>query len=554
MSNYYTITFTINKNLIPKKEYFHQIDIWIKNVLLIKNINKIFNKNMEEELLSKVFILYNKFLHTLKIPIFTLPKILSIFNNEQSFEIKLSLEYIDYIPKKVFNEIFNLSLKYIIYFFIRHNSKENIINFNKTVKKELIQTFSYYSGASKSSIPILQTAFNMKISIFNLSRGISQLGWGSNSTMLIGSSVSNDSKIGARIVGDKMLTAILLKKAALPYPIHKLIFKENDCIPIAKKLSYPVVVKPNDESEGRGVIINISDDKKLKEAFHISKKASSSGQILIEKQVKGQCHRIFIVNQKILYVVKREPKSIQANGKNTIRELILKANEKNELLPIWEKTEFFPLDKETEVVLSKNNLNLKSVPIKNKWIPLRFIESSQYGGRNIDLTNNIHPKNKEIALKAARIFGMEVSGVDIISEDISIPWYENGAIINEVNFSPQLGSDEFSKNTIPLFLNSIIKNNGRIPITVIIGKEETLRKALLLQKSIPGSDISNNSNDEIISFLMDQHLKHLIIIVEKDELPSNYIVDKIDELIIIEKDINFFSKQLIDFYKGKILL
>jgi len=148
---------------------------------------------------------------------------------------------------------------------------------------------------------------------------------------------------------------------------------------------------------------------------------------------------------------------------------------------------------------------------------------------------------------------MEVSGVDIISEDISIPWYENGAIINEVNFSPQLGSDDFSKNTISAFLNLIIKNNGKIPITVIIGKEEASKKALSLQKSIPNSDISNNSNDEIISFLMDQELKHLIIKVQKDELPSNYIIDSIDELIIIENDKNYFSKQLIDFYKRKIL-
>ena len=156
------------------------------------------------------------------------------------------------------------------------------------------------------------------------------------------------------------------------------LFKKEDCINAINKIPYPVVVKPCDENEGRGVTINIEDDKKLIKAFNIAKEASSSGQILVEKQVKGTCHRIFVVKQKILYVVKREPKSIKADGKSTIKELILKANEENELLPPWEKTEIFPLDEETQEVLSTYNLNLESVVQKGQWIPLRFIESSQY--------------------------------------------------------------------------------------------------------------------------------------------------------------------------------
>ncbi len=567
MKNTYTISFKIDKNTFPTTKDLKSIDIWLKDVLLLEKSENTLNQSFNEEVLNRIFRLYNKFLYLLKIPIFNQPKCLSVIENDKYIEIKILLYYLEYLPQTFFNTIFSLSFKYISNDFLRNNSKQNIFDFYKKIDDEIIKPYQKYSGASKSSIPILKTATKMNIPILNLSRGIFQLGWGHNSTMLIGTSVDNDSKIGSQIVGNKMLTAILLKKAALPYPIHKLVFKEEECLEAIKKLSFPVVIKPCDENEGRGVTINVKDEKKLIQAFNIAKKASSSGQILVEKQVKGQCHRIFIVNQKILYVVKRDPKSIKADGLSTIKELIIKANEHNELLPIWEKSEPFPLDEETIEVISKLGFNLDSKPKKDQWIPLRYIESSLYGGRNIDLTDKIHPENIHIALKAARLFGMEVAGVDIISEDISIPWYENGAIINEVNFSPQLGRDEFTKDKIPIYLNSIIKNNGRIPIWIVLGKEKALKKALQLQKKISNSFVtsdkstysstntqlyysSNDLNKRINSLFLDKEVEHIIVVIQKDEQIEALKIDKIDELIIIEEDKNYFTKKNITFLES----
>jgi cyanophycin synthetase len=52
---------------------------------------------------------------------------------------------------------------------------------------------------------------------------------------------------------------------------------------------------------------------------------------------------------------------------------------------------------------------------------------------------SLHPVNLAAALAAAEAFRLEVAGVDMISTDISVPWTENGAAINEVNGGPLLG-------------------------------------------------------------------------------------------------------------------
>ena len=104
------------------------------------------------------------------------------------------------------------------------------------------------------------------------------------------------------------------------------------------------------------------------------------------------------------------------------------------------------------------------------------------GGVDEDVTDTIHPHNIDLALRAAKLFGLHVAGVDIITADITVPWYENGAIVNEVNFSPLFGGGEISRRAIPFFLDDYIEGDGRIPITVITGGKEAMERAIVLQR------------------------------------------------------------------------
>ena len=84
-----------------------------------------------------------------------------------------------------------------------------------------------------------------------------------------------------------------------------------------------------------------------------------------------------------------------------------------------------------------------------------------------------------------KIFKLKTAGIDIISYDITRPWYETGAVINEINFAPLLGGGEISRSYIAKFLQKFIKGDGRIPIDCFYNKQKAnLQKTMFIQKGI----------------------------------------------------------------------
>lgn len=146
----------------------------------------------------------------------------------------------------------------------------------------------------------------------------------------------------------------------------------------------------------------------------------------------------------------------------------------------WKRTERYPMDDEALIAIQNAGYSLESIPEAHILVPLRRIESTQDGGTDEDITKTIHPDNIDLAIRAAKLFNLEVTGIDIITPDITIPWYRNGAIINEVNYSPQYGGGDISKSTIAGFLADFMQERGRIPITVILGGSEAMEFALNL--------------------------------------------------------------------------
>lgn len=107
-------------------------------------------------------------------------------------------------------------------------------------------------------------------------------------------------------------------------------------------------------------------------------------------------------------------------------------------------------------------------------VPLRPIESTEWGGVDEEVTQVIHPENLKVAIEAAKLFGLHIAGIDIISPDITKPWHENGAIINEVNFAPLFGGAEISRSYIPQFFANFIEGDAKIPIKLFDSEESAL--------------------------------------------------------------------------------
>ena len=114
--------------------------------------------------------------------------------------------------------------------------------------------------------------------------------------------------------------------------------------------------------------------------------------------------------------------------------------------------------------IEARGFSAESIPDSGVNIPLRRIESTEWGGVDEEVTAAVHPENSKIAVQAATLFGLHVAGIDIISPDITQPWFTNGAIINEVNFAPLLGGADISRSHIPAFFAEFMDGTGKIPI------------------------------------------------------------------------------------------
>ncbi len=67
---------------------------------------------------------------------------------------------------------------------------------------------------------------------------------------------------------------------------------------------------------------------------------------------------------------------------------------------------------------------------------LRSTANLSTGGTAIDLTDVVHPDNREMAVRAVQAVGLDVGGVDFLTSDITQSYKDVGGAIVEVNAAP----------------------------------------------------------------------------------------------------------------------
>jgi cyanophycin synthetase len=338
--------------------------------------------------------------------------------------------------------------------------------------------------------------------------------------------------------------------AGLPSPEHHLISTLGAAELAAKKMGWPLVVKPADRDRSEGVAIGIKTIEKLRESFN--KASSMSSNILVEREVPGICYRLLIANSRLLYVLSRKPRAITGDGRHTLSEL-LQLEEANTLSkPPWRRGKPIEMDALTLAAIGAQGLGPDSIPDAGHQVALRDIESSEWGGDIGDATAQVHPDNIDIAVRAARLFGLRNAGIDIISADISRPWHENGAIINEVNYAPYFGGNPIAKAKLPDFFGGFMVGDGRIPIIAYVGGEAAWQQGASRQLALREAGINCyltnhvqtlNGRQELmplpqpgmfrraLALLMNREVAALILVIQTDELLyAGLPVDRIDEI------------------------
>ena len=95
-------------------------------------------------------------------------------------------------------------------------------------------------------------------------------------------------------------------------------------------------------------------------------------------------------------------------------------------------------DEVTLRMLSEKDLSPGSVPASGETVFLKDTANISAGGTSTDVTDCVHPDNVFLAERVARLFDLDICGIDIVTTDVSVPLTESKGGIIEVNAGPGL--------------------------------------------------------------------------------------------------------------------
>jgi cyanophycin synthetase len=291
-------------------------------------------------------------------------------------------------------------------------------------------------GPSTGSI--VQAALARGIPYRRLTEGsLVQFGWGSKQRRIQAAEIDRTSAIAESIAQDKDLTKRLLAAAGVPVPAGRSVRSLEDAIAAMRDIGGPVVVKPRDGSQGRGVAVNIETPEQLAPAYAAAEEISDD--VLIEQFVPGHDFRLLVVGDRLIAAARRDPPYVIGDGEHTVRELVDRVN----LDPRRGEGHATSLTKIRidEIALARlalQDLTPDSVPARGVRVVMRNNANLSTGGTATDVTDEVHPEIAGRAVDAARVIGLDVCGVDIVCETVQRPLEEQGGCILEVNAAPGL--------------------------------------------------------------------------------------------------------------------
>lgn len=287
-----------------------------------------------------------------------------------------------------------------------------------------------------STASLVKAAEERDIPWIRLNRqSLVQFGHGRFQQRIQATTTGRTSNIAVELASDKEETNGILRDLGLPVPAQRLVRSSSDAKRAAERIGYPVVLKPLAGNHGRGVSINLKSAEEVEVAFE---KAREHGRnIIVESYIEGFDHRLLVVNGRLVAAAKRVPGHVVGDGQHTIEQLVDIVNQDPRRGVGHEKVlTRLEFDHQAERLLKNLGYDRNTVPAKDEVVYLRSTANLSTGGTAIDVTDTIHPDNREMAERTIMAIGLDIGGVDFLTKDITKSYRETGGGICEVNAGP----------------------------------------------------------------------------------------------------------------------
>jgi len=302
-----------------------------------------------------------------------------------------------------------------------------------------------------------------------------QFGWGSKQRRIQAAETDQTSAISESIAQDKDLTKMLLDAAGVPVPMGRSVTTAEEAWAAAQELGGPVVVKPRDGSQGRGVAVNIETRERVIQAFEAAEEISS--EVIVERYIPGHDFRLLVVGGALVAASRRDPPQVTGDGQQTIRQLVDQVNA-DPLRGDGHATSLTKIrfDDIALATLKKQGFDADSVPPAGTLIFLRNNANLSTGGSATDVTDEVHPEMAARAVSAARMIGLDICGVDVVAESVLYPLEDQHGGVVEVNAAPGLRmhlNPSFGKGRAvgEAIVSAMYADgdDGRIPVVAVAG-------------------------------------------------------------------------------------
>lgn len=217
--------------------------------------------------------------------------------------------------------------------------------------------------------------------------------------------------------------------------------------------------------------------KKIIKAFFWAK--TYDEEVIVQEFISGNTYRVLVIDGKYVAAVQLIAPFVIGDGTKTIQQLVEELNAQPEReYGDKGKLSKVEIDEDTLKILDIKGYQLTSVLEKDKKLFLKNTGNMRLGATSVDVSDIVHPHIQFICERIARILNLDVTGIDIISQDITTPLLDNGGRVIEINaapdfrmhINPTVGTPRHVEKA---FVNMLFPENSpfKIPVISITGSK-----------------------------------------------------------------------------------